>query len=91
VRPQLFGLGDQCGQQSLDEPLRRFAERRLAEPFPYLILDARHEKVRKEGVIGGQAFLIGGGRRRGRRRIGQPRKPVELPGFPVGSERARLL
>ena len=44
--------------KSLDEALRRFAERRLSEPFPYLILDARYEKVREGGIILGQAVLI---------------------------------
>jgi putative transposase len=44
--------------KSLDEALRRFAQRRLSEPFPYLILDARYEKVREAGVIVGQAVLI---------------------------------
>jgi putative transposase len=33
--------------KSLDDGLRAFAERRLCEPFPYLILDARYEKVRE--------------------------------------------
>src|SRR5215471_18812880 len=37
--------------KSLDEGLRAFAERRLTEPFPYLILDARYEKVREAGII----------------------------------------
>ena len=31
----------------LDESLAAFATRLLAEPFPYLILEARHEKVRE--------------------------------------------
>jgi putative transposase len=44
--------------KSLDEGLRRFAERRLSEPFPYLILDARYEKVREAGIIVSQAVLI---------------------------------
>ena len=44
--------------KSLDEALRAFAERRLSEPFPYLILDARYEKVREAGVIRSQAVLI---------------------------------
>ena len=44
--------------KSLDEALRRFADRRLTEPFPYLILDARYEKVREAGVIVPQAVLI---------------------------------
>lgn len=42
----------------LDESLAQFAGRRLAEPFPYLILDARYEKVREAGVIAGHAVLI---------------------------------
>ena len=44
--------------KSLDEALRAFAERRLDEPFPYLILDARYEKIRQAGVIISQAVLI---------------------------------
>ncbi len=43
----------------MDEALSRFARRRLEEPFPYVILDARYEKVRENGVIGSQAVLIG--------------------------------
>src|SRR6476660_10053657 len=31
--------------KSLDEALKAFAERRLGESYPYLILDARYEKV----------------------------------------------
>jgi transposase-like protein len=42
----------------LDESLAQFASRRLGEAFPYLILDARYEKVREAGVIAGQAVLI---------------------------------
>jgi putative transposase len=44
--------------KSLDKALHKFAERRLAEPFPYLILDARYEKVREGGIIASQAVLI---------------------------------
>jgi putative transposase len=44
--------------KSLDEALQAFAERRLSEPFPYLILDARYERVREAGVISSQAVLI---------------------------------
>ena len=44
--------------KSLDEALRAFAKRRLTEPFPYLILDARYERVREAGVITSQAVLI---------------------------------
>jgi|SRR5215210_4098566 len=42
----------------LDESLAAFAGRHLAEPFPYLILDARYEKVREAGVVMSQAVLI---------------------------------
>src|SRR5918992_2947506 len=42
----------------LDESLAQFASRRLEEPFPYLILDARYEKVREGGIVASQAVLI---------------------------------
>ena len=42
----------------LDGQLAAFARRRLEEPYPYLILDARYERVREDGVIGSQAVLI---------------------------------
>jgi putative transposase len=38
--------------------LAQFASRRLEEPFPYLILDARYEKVREGGIVSSQAVLI---------------------------------
>jgi putative transposase len=44
--------------QRLDANLAQFASRRLAEAFPYLILDARYERVREAGVILSQAVLI---------------------------------
>jgi transposase-like protein len=44
--------------RKLDESLAQFAARRLTEAFPYLILDARYEKVRDAGVIASQAVLI---------------------------------
>jgi len=44
--------------KTLDEALQAFAERRLSEPFPYLILDARYEKVREAGIIVSQAVLV---------------------------------
>jgi transposase-like protein len=44
--------------KKLDASLAAFAHRRLDEPFPYLILDARYEKVREAGVVGSQAVLI---------------------------------
>jgi len=44
--------------KGLDETLGRFARRRLEEPYPYVILDARYERVRLDGVIQSQAVLI---------------------------------
>ena len=45
--------------KGLDKSLKEFATRRLEEPYPHLILDARHEKVREGGVIRSQAVFIG--------------------------------
>jgi putative transposase len=42
----------------LDEALKAFFTRRLAEAYPYLILDARYERVREAGVIASQAVLV---------------------------------
>lgn len=42
----------------LDGSLEAFACRPLEEPFPYLILDARYEKVREAGIVTSQAVLI---------------------------------
>lgn len=44
--------------KKLDGELQAFAERELNEAFPYLILDARYERVREAGVITSQAVLI---------------------------------
>src|ERR1700726_3420112 len=44
--------------QRLDQSLAQFAARPLAEAFPYLILDARYERVREAGVIVSRAVLI---------------------------------
>jgi putative transposase len=54
--------------QTLDEELHKFAQRKLEEPYPYLILDARYEKVREDSSVRSQAVLIAiginwGGRR----------------------------
>jgi putative transposase len=45
--------------KGLDKSLREFATRRLEEPYPYVILDARYEKVREGGVIRSQAVFVG--------------------------------
>jgi putative transposase len=44
--------------KTLDAVLTAFATRRLDEPYPYLILDARYERAREGGVIASQAALI---------------------------------
>src|SRR5919199_2930693 len=44
--------------QNLDEELARFANRRLEDAYPYLVLDARYEKVREDGVIRSQAVMV---------------------------------
>ena len=44
--------------QSLDKELEKFASRKLDDAYPYLILDARYEKVREHGVIRSQAVLV---------------------------------
>ena len=56
--------------KTLDESLEKFAQRPLEEPYPYLILDARYEKVREDGVIRSQAVQIAiGSHEEGRRQI----------------------
>ena len=44
--------------KGLDEALAKFAQRPLDETYPYLILDARYERIRDNGVIAHQAVLI---------------------------------
>jgi putative transposase len=45
-------------KKRLDEELEGFMRRRLEEDYPYVILDARYEKVRLEGVIRSRAVLV---------------------------------
>ncbi len=42
----------------LDASLTAFAQRRLDEPFAYLIIDAKYEKVRQAGVVRSCAVLV---------------------------------
>ncbi len=56
--------------KTLDESLERSAQRPLEETYPYLVLDARYEKVRQDGVIRSQAVQIAIGiNHEGRRQI----------------------
>jgi putative transposase len=67
----------------------------LAEAFPYLILNARYERVREAGVIASHAVLIAIGIDwDGRRQmlaveLANREKPIELAGLPAGAEGAR--
>jgi len=42
----------------LDEQLEQFSRRPLAAEFPYVVVDARYERVREGGVIVSRAILI---------------------------------
>jgi putative transposase len=42
----------------LDGQLAEFSRRPLTEAFPYVVVDARYERVREGGVIGSRAILI---------------------------------
>src|SRR5215471_10827539 len=42
----------------LDEELERFARRPLEEEYPYVVVDARYERIRQDGVISTQAVQI---------------------------------
>lgn len=44
--------------KKLDGELKKFSERELDQEYPYLILDARYERVREDGVIRKRAVLI---------------------------------
>ena len=44
--------------KKLDDQLEAFATRRLEEDYPYLIVDARYERIRIDGAIRSQAVLI---------------------------------
>ena len=44
--------------KKLDEELGRFTRRQLEREYPYLILDARYEKVRENAVIRSRAVLV---------------------------------
>jgi transposase-like protein len=56
--------------KKLDGELQRWAQRQLDEDYPYLIVDARYEKVREDGVIRSRAVLVALGINwEGRRRV----------------------
>src|SRR5262249_19342207 len=56
--------------KKLDAELERFARRRLEEEYPYVVIDARYERVREEGVVKNRAVLAAIGINwQGRRRV----------------------
>lgn len=63
ILEQLCGLEITSSQVSnatalLDEELSKWRQRPLVSPWPYLILDARYEKVRVQGLVQSCAVLI---------------------------------
>jgi transposase-like protein len=44
--------------KGIDENVSRWRNRKLREEYPYLVVDARYEDIRKEGVVMSQAVLI---------------------------------
>ena len=44
--------------QTLDGDLEKFARRKLDEEYPYVILDARYERVRENGVVAQRAVQV---------------------------------
>jgi len=44
--------------KQLDKSLEEFAERPLEEDYPYVVLDARYEKVRENNVVRSRAVLV---------------------------------
>lgn len=44
--------------KALDVQLEAFATRQLDQPYPYLIFDARYEKVRENGLVSSHAVLV---------------------------------
>lgn len=63
VTEQLCGHGFSASTVSqiskkMDQELEKFASRTLEVEYPYVVLDAKYEKVRQDGVIRTQAVLI---------------------------------
>mgnify|MGYP003287035570 CR=1 FL=1 len=71
----------------LDESLAAFARRPLQEPFAYLILDARYEKVREAGVTDRFAVTVGSDLRK--RAADLLRATAEFGSFPIVLETYR--
>ncbi len=44
--------------KNLDENITKWRNRKLVKEYPYLVVDARYEDIRTEGVVMGQAVMI---------------------------------
>lgn len=63
ITEELCGVGYSASTVSelasrLDGALAKFAGRRLEAEYPYILLDARYEKVRVDGCVQSQAVLV---------------------------------
>jgi putative transposase len=85
----------------MDEELQRFMNRRLEDPYPYIIMDARYERVRENGVGQSRAAhdrrcpdhagnRLGWAPARPRRRAGREGKHQQLEGPPSPAQGARI-
>ncbi len=80
--------------KKLDEEMGRFSRRQLDSEYPYLILDARYEKVRENAVIRSRAVCghrnrLGRSASGARRGDGQSGELYELERVPSWSEKTR--
>src|SRR5438552_1470820 len=61
-RKEVFGSGPDGLRRLVQllelEELQKFAGRQLEEEYPYVVVDARYEKVREDGVIRSQAVQV---------------------------------
>ena len=63
ITEELCGCSFSAGTVSslntqIDQSLEKFSRRKLEDAHPYLILDARYEKVRIDGIVRSQAVMI---------------------------------
>lgn len=58
ARPSIVHVLPSIVDVTLDAQLEEFSRRPLGEEFPYVVVDARYERVREGGVIVSRAILI---------------------------------
>jgi len=44
--------------KGLDENIHRWRNRKLSKKYPYLVVDARYEDIRQDGIVASQAVMI---------------------------------